>query len=120
MTPADAFESELREHGLSTHPVGDTTEELLRALTVKLDGLAVTQGQREVMQAFHCVAVVRMLRQAGSAVTIRDVAARTGLPVYQAEAALDSLCVQGAAERDTTGRAWLYRAVSRAAPSAAD
>jgi hypothetical protein len=102
-----------------TNPTDSTTEELLRALMVKLDGLTVTKRQRELMQAFHCVAVVRMLRQAGSAVTIRDVAARTGLPAYRAEAALDSLCEQGAAERDTTGPAWLYRAVSMPAPTAA-
>jgi hypothetical protein len=101
------------------NPAGAATEELLRALMVKLDGLAVTKDQRELMQALHCVAVVRMLRQASSAVTIRDVAARTGLLAYRAEAALDSLCEQGAAERDTTGPAWLYRAVSKPAPPTA-
>ncbi len=120
MTPADPLASELREHGLSADPASDKTEALLRALMVKLDGLAVTKGQREVMQALHCVAVVRMLRQAGSAVTIRDAAVRTGLPVYEAEAALGWLCEQRAAERDTTGRAWLYRAVTSLSPPAAD
>ncbi len=119
MTPADPLASELREHGLSADPASDKTEALLRALMVKLDGLAVTKGQREVMQALHRVAVVRMLRQAGSAVTIR-MPPYVRLPVYEAEAALGWLCEQRAAKRDTTGRAWLYRAVTSLSPPAAD
>jgi hypothetical protein len=92
-------------------------ERLMRRLTVKLNELAETGPQREAMRAFNTVAVVRVLRQADSAVTIRDVAVRTGLPAYQAEAALDSLCNDGAAERDTTGRTWMYRAAKRPPPA---
>lgn len=62
-----------------TQSGGDKTEKLLRTLAVKLNGLAVTDSQREVMHALHAVVVMRVLRHADTAVTIRDAAARTGL-----------------------------------------
>jgi hypothetical protein len=108
-----AADSDERVWSTKAHCSGGETEQLLRALNVKLNELALADDQREVMRALNGVMVVRVLRQAGSAMTIRDVAARTCLPVYEAEAALDSLCENGAAERDTTGRAWTYRAIER-------
>ncbi len=53
--------------------------------------------------AFHRVAVVRALRRTGSALTIRDVAVRTAIPVYRVEAALNWLCDEKAAERTQGG-----------------
>ncbi len=97
---------------------GGKLERRLCELVVKLTELAETEGQRAVMKAMHGVVVVRMLRQAGRPVTIRDVAARTGLPAYTAEAALGWLFEEKAATRDTTGRAWLYTAVARPAKAA--
>jgi len=61
----------------------------------------------------HAVVVVRVLRHAGHAVTIRDVATRTGLPVYVVQAALNWLYEEKAAERDKTCAAWRYTAVDR-------
>ncbi len=63
--------------------------------------------------AFHRVAVVRALRRTGSALTIRDVAVRTAIPVYRVEAALNWLCDEKAAERDTRRRTWTFRATEK-------
>ncbi len=84
---------------------------------VKLDGLAASPQQRDLMRHFHRISVLRALRRARSALTILQAAARTGLGVYKVESALDSLCAEGLAERDTTRRAWLYHAIDRAEPS---
>jgi len=76
---------------------------------VKLTELAETEGQRAVMKAMHGVVVVRMLRQAGRPVTIRDIAARTGLPAYTAEAALGWLCEEGSDARHDWAGVALHR-----------
>ncbi len=99
---------------------GDARERSMCALVLTLTGSAQTKTERAVMRALHTVAVVRALRQAGRPVTIRDIAARTGLPAYVAETALNWLCAQNAAERDTTGRAWRYTAPPRPAPAATE
>ncbi len=94
---------------------GDGLEQKLCALVVRLSELARTGGQREVMRGIHRVVVVRALRQARRPVTIRDVAVRTGLPVYLVETALDALRGEGPATRDTSVRPWLFSAVDRPA-----
>src|SRR6266496_3174687 len=100
-------------------PAGsEETERLMNALIVRLDGLAETGQQRDLMRQFHRISVLRALRRAGSALTILQAAARTGLGVYKVESALDSLCADGLAQRDTTRRAWLYHAIDAAEPSA--
>ncbi len=62
----------------------------MNALIVRLDGLAETGQQRDLMRQFHRISVLRALRRAGSALTILQAAARTGLGVYKVESALDS------------------------------
>src|SRR6266542_3179480 len=68
----------------------EETERLLNALMVKLDGLAASPQQRDLMKHFHRISALRALRRAESALTILQAAARTGLGVYKVESALDS------------------------------
>ena len=69
------------------------------------------------MTQLHLITVLRLLRRAGCALTIRDAAVGSGLGIYTAEAALEFLRENGLALRDTATPAWTYRAApSKPAP----
>ena len=102
--------------GAGPTPGPDGTGTILNALIGKLGELAATAGQRELMTQLHRITVLRLLRRAGCALTIRDAAVGSGLRIYTAEAALEFLRENGLALRDTATPAWTYRAAPQNPP----